>query len=308
MLLVTGASGLLGASLVSVASAQGRKVSGLYHRHKLQFPGIPLFQLDLTDHAATWEILRKLKPLSIVHCAAATNVDWCEDHPGEAQQINAEASSALAQMARELGAAFVYVSTDAVFDGREGNYSETDRPAPINAYGRSKLAGEQEVLRFHTSALVVRVNIFGWNAQDKSSLAEWMLYQLESGRSVPGFVDIHFTPMLVNDLAEILLAMLDAELQGHYHAAGSERISKYDFAKRVAVTFGHNPSQVTAVKSSDAALRAPRPLDISLSTAKIVTALGRPMPDVDSGLHRFRALREMGYAQELKSSAYGSPK
>jgi dTDP-4-dehydrorhamnose reductase len=308
MLLVTGASGLLGANLMCQGLNQGREVAGIYHGHALRFAGAQMFKLDLTDPAATREIVTKLSPKSIVHCAAATNVDWCEDHPGEAERMNARASSVLAQTARELEAAFVYVSTDAVFDGNKSNYSETDEPAPINVYGKSKLSGEHEVLRRYPSALVARVNIYGWNAQDKRCLAEWILHELESGRPVPGFADIHFTPMLVNDLADILLAMLDAGLNGLYHVAGSERISKYEFARRLAVSFGHDPSRVVAANSTEGGLRALRPADISLHSGKIALALGRPMPDVSSGLGRFRTLREMGYPQKLKRLASGTAK
>ena len=143
MILVTGASGLLGASTVLCALEQQREVVGLYHKHALQLTGLPMYGVDLTDQKATLDLVSRLKPESIVHCAAATNVDWCEDYPSEAEQNNTQASSFLAQIAQKLGAAFVYISTDAVFNGKKGNYSEADEPAPINVYGRSKWNGER---------------------------------------------------------------------------------------------------------------------------------------------------------------------
>lgn len=301
MILVTGASGLLGANLLWCACNQGREVVGIYRGHPLRIIGVPMYSLDLIDLSATRKILVTLKPECIVHCAAATNVDWCEDHPAEAERINAQASIMLAQTAHEIGASFLYISTDAVFDGKRGNYSETDESVPINTYGISKLKGEQGVFRSHPSALVARVNIYGWNAQDKYSLAEWILHELENSKKVPGFTDICFTPMLVNDLVEVLLSMLDAGLSGLYHVTGGGRISKYEFAQRLATLFGFDSSRIIPVKSAEAKLRAPRPADISLNSKKIIAALGHPMPDVDSGLRRFHALREMGYPQELKS-------
>ena len=306
MILVTGASGLLGASMVLCALERGREVVGLYGKHPLRVPGAAMYMAELTDHQVTRQLVTRLQPAAIVHCAAATHVDWCEDHPAEAEQINVQSSSQLAQIAQSIGANFVYVSTDAVFDGIKGNYSEADEPGPVNVYGRSKLNGERAVLRENPSALLVRVNIYGWNAQNKRSLAEWILCELDGGRPVRGFTDIHFTPMLVEDLAELILAMMDANLAGIYHVTGSERISKYEFARRVAALFRFDLSRIIPTSSKDVGLRAPRPADISLNTAKVVAALGRPMPDVETGLTKFRNLYDSGYPQKLKTYACGA--
>jgi dTDP-4-dehydrorhamnose reductase len=306
MLLVTGASGLLGASVLLHARGLGREVVGICHRHPLRIPDVKMSAVDLTNRSATREIIMDARPGGIVHCAAATNVDWCEDHPAEAARINVETSAFLAELAQELNARMIYVSTDSVFEGNQGNYSETDEPAPVNIYAQSKLRGEDEVFRHMPGALVVRTNIYGWNAQDKQSLAEWILSQLETGQQVRGFSDIYFCPMLANDLADLLLMMLDRGLSGLYHVVGEQRISKYEFARRVAATFQFDPEQVKATRSEEAKLRAPRPLDISLSTEKIRLALGREMPAVEAGLQRFRGLRELRYPQQLKGYLDGA--
>jgi dTDP-4-dehydrorhamnose reductase len=300
MLIVTGASGLLGASLVSFARDLGLNVVGLCHRHATLIPGVSVHIVDLTDRIATRAAMEHFKPSTIVHCAAVTNVDWCEDHPKETEEVNVQATSFMAEMAAELRSGFVYISTDSVFDGKRGNYSEVDAPAPLNVYAQSKLRGEREALR-HPTALVTRVSIYGWNVQNKQSLAEWILRQLAEGKKVGGFTDVHFSPMLVNDFAEVLMSMLDRQLGGVYHVVGAERISKYEFARRVAMAFGFEPEQVVPTHLVDASLRAARPLDVSLNTAKVRLALGRAMPDVDSGLRRFRALQQSGYPQQLRS-------
>ena len=304
MLLVTGASGLLGASLVSFARDLGLNVIALCHRHKITITNVSVYSVDLTDRMATREVITHLKPLNIVHCAAATNVDWCEDHPKETQEVNVQATSFVSEIAWELKSRLLYISTDSVFDGKRGNYSEAAQPAPLNVYARSKLRGEKEALR-HPTALVARVSIYGWNVQKKQSLAEWVLGLLAAGKEVGGFTDVHFSPMLVNDLAEVLLSMLDRQLRGLYHVVGSERISKYEFARRVAMAFGFEPERVVPTRVVDASLRAARPLDVSLSTEKVRLALGRAMPDVNSGLRRFRALQQSGYPQQLRSYLTG---
>jgi dTDP-4-dehydrorhamnose reductase len=304
-LVVTGASGLLGASVLLTARSFGREAVGITNRHLLLIPGTRVLSVDLTDASKTRDVISSLKPSSIIHCAALTDVDWCEDHQSEAEQVNSRASGVLAEIACRLSARFLYISTDSVFDGKRGSYSETDEPAPLNFYARSKLMGEQEVCRLNSSALIARVNIYGWNVQNKPSLAEWVLLQLAQGKDVPGFTDVFFNPILVNELAELLLTMVDCDLTGIYHAVGSERISKYEFARRVATTFGFDGAQVKPATLTRARLRAPRPLDVSLSTAKLQEALGRTIPDVGSGLQRFRALRESGYPKEIKSYLTG---
>ncbi len=301
MLVVTGASGLLGACLQRSAIELGWETVGFCHRHVMRDPALPVEAVDLTDETATRKLFCELRPDAIVHCAAAANVDWCEDNPEQAEAINVHASGALASIAATLNAHLIYVSTDSVFDGKKGNYAETDEPAPVNTYARSKLAGERETLRRNAAAAVVRVNIYGWNAQNKQSLAEWVLGLLDQGSDVLGFTDVFFTPILVNDLAPILLAMLQRKLNGLYHVAGSERISKFEFARRVAAAFGFDSARVKPCQVKDKRLRATRPLDVSLNTKKITAALGCSMPDVDSGLSKFRELRDRNYPQQLKN-------
>lgn len=304
-ILVTGASGLFGSSLVSLAQEQGREVVGLYHRYPVRMDGVKLLAADLTDRVETSRIFQELRPSSVVHCAAATDVDWCEEHPDEALEINVTVPAAIAEITSRSGARLLYISTDSVFDGGRGNYAEKDAPAPVNVYAKTKLRGEKEVLRQNPRASIARVNLYGWNVQNKHSLAEWVLKRLALGSGVPGFADVVFCPMLANDLAEVTLALLDQNLTGLYHVVGSEAVTKYEFARRVASRFGYDPGQVVPTRMADAKLTAQRPRDTSLNTGKICAALGRPMPNVEEGLRRFAQLRENGYANRIKRHLTG---
>jgi dTDP-4-dehydrorhamnose reductase len=305
MILVTGASGLLGAGVVALAREQGREVVGLYHRHPVNLPGATLLAVALTDKSEVHRIFQELKPESVIHCAAATNVDWCQEHPESAHEINVVASATIAQITSRIGARLLHISTDSVFDGARGHYAETDHPAPLNVYARTKLQAEYAVFESNPSAAVARINLYGWNAQNKQSLAEWILGQLGAGQVVLGFCDAVFCPILANDLAEVLLAMVDHNLGGLYHVAGSEPVSKYEFARRVALRFGFDPERVVATRIAESQLKAPRPRDTSLNTEKICAALGRAMPDVDSGLRRFAQLQSSGYVERLRGHLTG---
>jgi len=236
--------------------------------------------------------MKRFRPSWIIHCAAMTNVDWCETNPRDAYSMNGQVTRELVRGAKRAGASLLYISTDSVFDGRKGNYTEEDEPSPLNVYGRSKLIGEKAVQEEGESSLIVRTNIYGWNIQNKQSLAEWILATLESGQSVPGFVDVFFTPILVNDLSEILLEMVDRQLTGLYHVAGSQVCSKYEFAVELADLFGLDKSLIKAASLADSFLKANRPPNTSLRTTRISQTLGRPMPDLMSGIRRLKSLRE----------------
>ncbi|MGA8273502.1 MAG: SDR family oxidoreductase [Candidatus Sulfotelmatobacter sp.] len=305
MILVTGASGLLGASLVVAAREQNHEVVGLYNRHPVSIDGVKLLAADLTDPAEFRRIFDEVEPSWVVHCAAATDVDWCETHPEEAYRINVMVSSAIAEVTSRSNSRLLYISTDSVFNGERGNYAETDQPVPVNVYAKTKLQGEREILRRDPAAAIARVNLYGWNVQKKDSLAEWVLKELSARQLVRGFSDVVFCPAVANDVADILLALLHRNLSGIYHVVGSEPVSKYVFAKRVAAAFGFDPARVSATLLADAKLKAQRPLDVSLNTGKICAALGRSMPDVDAGLRRFVQLRENGYADRIKSHLAG---
>jgi dTDP-4-dehydrorhamnose reductase len=301
-IVVTGASGLLGANLTLELTRRGHHVVALYGRHPIAVAGASSAACDLTDGAATAKLLSGWAPSLIVHCAAATNVDWCETHPQEAIRINAQVAGNMAAQARSAGASFVYISTDAVFDGVSGGYAETDPVCPGNRYARSKLAGEEAVLGVMPEALVLRVNIYGWNLQAKNSLAEWILLRLEHGEPVPGFCDTAFAPVLVNDTVEWILRLAESSCHGVYHVASADHGSKYAFAREVAAVFQLDASLVRESLVQDSSLSAPRPRNTWLRSDKITASLGQPMPTIRQGLEEFRALRENGFCRRLKNA------
>ena len=300
-IVITGASGLLGANLVLSAAEHGRQVYATYFRYKMRSAYANWVQLDLTDSAAVQIFLRRCRPRWIVHCAAITNVDWCQRNPAQAYKFNSEASRNLAATAKDIGSGIVYISTDSVFDGNSRSFAERDLPNPTNVYAASKLAGETAVQEEAESSLVLRTNIYGWNVQEKQSLAEWVIDKLEAGQTVPGFADVVFSPILANDLSEVILDMIALRLRGVYHVGGSEACSKYEFARHVAEVFGFDAALVHPTEVAGSGLGAPRPLNTSLNTDKVSRALNRPMPNTKSGIHRFKELRDTGYVENLRN-------
>ena len=285
-LLVTGASGMLGSAVIRLAMAQGTRVVGTHHQAPITVAGQETVRLPLEDAAELESIVKRIAPSAVIHCAALTNVDYCEENADEAFAINAEATAVMARAAAACGARFLYVSTDAVFDGTRGWYEETDECRPVNVYSASKLRGEEGSLAEHASAVVVRLAPFGWSARpDKRSLAEWVLCELREGRAIAGFVDAVFTPMYAGDVARSLLALVRApERTGVYHLGSRDAMSKYEFACTLASAANLPRGNVRAASILDHAFRAKRPLNVSLTTAKISRDTGWAMPTVREGI------------------------
>ncbi|MFN2195871.1 MAG: SDR family oxidoreductase [Anaerolineales bacterium] len=302
-ILVTGASGLLGLNLALEAAAAGHTVTGVHNRRPLYAREFKTLQADLLEPDALEHLLEHTQPDWVIHCAALANVDACEEDPGLAQRLNADVPAKLAQLVARGGARLVHISTDAVFDGERGNYAETDAPHPLSVYARSKLAGEQAVAAANPQAVIARVNLFGWSLTGQRSLAEFFVNNLQAGRKVFGFTDVFFCPLLVNDIAYLLLRMLELKLSGLYHVVSRECLSKYDFGIRIARQFGLDDTLITPNSVVAGGLKAARSPNLTLNTHKLSTALGRPTPSISPAIERFYTLYQQGYPQRLQAMA-----
>ena len=206
-LLVTGASGLLGINL-ALDAAQEHTVFGVVNQHVINSNDFKILQFDLLAPNSIQDVLDQAQPEWIIHCAAMANLDVCEKSPLLAQRVNAELPGVIASAAAENGIRFLHISTDAVFDGVRGNYSETDKTNPLSVYAKTKLQGERAVADANKDALIARVNFYGFSLSGTRSLAEFFLNNLLAGDTMRGFMDVYFCPLLVNDLVEILLKIL----------------------------------------------------------------------------------------------------
>jgi dTDP-4-dehydrorhamnose reductase len=245
-------------------------------------------------------LLDQTQPDWVIHCAALANVDACEIDPLQARQLNSEVPRKLAELVARGGARLLHVSTDAVFDGQRGGYTEEDAPHPLGTYAQTKLDGEQGVLPADPQATVARVNLFGWSLSGTRSLSEFFFNELSLGQPCMGFTDVFFCPMLANDLGLVFLKMLDAGLSGLYHAVGSECISKYEFGLRVARWFGLDESLIVPKSVQEGGLKAARSPNLTLRTDKLSQALGESLPGLSTGLDRFYTLYQQGYPHWIK--------
>ena len=299
-ILITGATGLLGSNLCTIYSRDSEIVA--VSKSKPTFSRCMNLQADLEKEEEMESIILSTRADAIIHCASLTNLDYCEEHPEESFNVISNASLRIAKAAAKAGSYLVYLSSDAVFDGEKGNYSERDAPRPLSTYGKAKLSAEERISIAHHHSCIIRTNIYGWNRSDKKSIAEWMLDKLEKSEKFSGFTDICFSPILVNNLADAMLEVIKGKYHGILHIAGSEHISKFEYARQIAHVFGLDADLVWPASIESFKLLAPRGLNISLNVKKAQGLLKTPLLNVVDGLKRFKSLRDEGYLNELKEA------
>jgi len=297
--LITGGSGLLGSNLVKLMEDKF-EVHTIVHEHPMKFKTCQAYNVDITQGNDLLKTVKKISPQCIIHTAALTNVDYCEAHRDETWKINVKGTRNVTAAADKTNSKIIYISTDSVFDGKKGMYTEEDPPNPVNYYALTKLEGEKIVLKSATPRVIVRTNIYGWNAQKKVSIAEWMLNTLLEKRKLTLFSDVFFNPILVNNLSDVIMEILEKDLRGLFHVAGSERCSKLQFGLVLAEVFDLDKNLIKPVLLSDKNLVAERPKDPSLSVERIKREVKTKLLNVREGLENFKNLYDSDYVKELR--------
>jgi dTDP-4-dehydrorhamnose reductase len=282
--LVIGASGLLGHSMVKHLANERCEITGVVNTHPINIKGINEISFNLANVQEIPLLVEKAKPDVVIHTAGLTNVDACEITEDIAQIIHSQAAEALATSCKLNKCKFVLISTDHLWDGKKSMMCEDDPLQPINAYARTKSNGERLVRETNPEALIIRTNFFGEGLPWRKSISDWMVEKLSSGNKLHGFSDSFFTPISLVHLTKIIFDLAELDAKGIFHVAGSDRLSKYDFALKLSRKLSLPDEQVIATTIKNAKLSAPRPLDLSLCTDKLAKFLGNPMPSIDAGI------------------------
>lgn len=282
---ITGIAGMLGYGIYRALCSRA-DITGI-DMVDIQIPELTYQVISLLDMEAVEIDIEKNKPDILIHTAAMVNVDECEEKPETAKCINEVVTEQLAMLCDKHGIKMIYISTDAVFDGENPElYTETDMPHPLNVYGETKLGGERAVLRYPKN-LVFRTNIYGINIQKKVSFGEWIYFSLLQGRTLRMFCDIDFSPVLAEELAELIYGACQKKLCGLYHACGTGCITKYDFAKKMKEIFELESGEIFKVTSDSAGLKAKRAKHMGMSNKKLTDALNRKISTPEESIRQF---------------------
>lgn len=276
-LLLTGASGLLGAAVARAAAAQGDEVIGIVGRWPAAVPGVARqVSLDLSQPETVAALARETRPDAIVNCAAIAEPAACDAAPELAQRVNVDLPAALAEVAREIGARCVHVSTEQVFDGANPPYSLASPVNPLHRYGRQKLASEQRVLAADPRAAVVRVPLmFGNSLGGRRSVHEKFLEAWAAGKTMALFTDEIRAVCSAENVATALLELAARpDLAGVLHWTGADPVSRWEMGRAICARFGFPTDWISATsRAAMPQFTATRPRDLTLDLAPLDRAL-----------------------------------
>lgn len=265
---VSGAGGFLGWNICRVGIEQGHDITGIIHHNGISLDGCITEQCDLTNPDATEMVIERIRPDLFIHCAAASDPNFCQQNQELAEKINVQSPSYIAHLCARKNIAFSFTSTDLVFDGTAAPYDENATLNPLSIYGKQKAAAEQAILRENGSALICRMPLmFGAVPQGVKRFLQQWIDQLLNGNKLSLFTDEFRTPVSAADAARGLL-MFTGNVHGILHLGGKESISRYDFGLILAEHLGVSPDLIAGCKQNDIKMAAPRPADVSLNSAK----------------------------------------
>ncbi|UYP48036.1 hypothetical protein NEF87_004321 [Candidatus Lokiarchaeum ossiferum] len=278
-ILVIGANGFLGGKLLPIFENKYDVYAADITISEIDEKFHPI-QLDITNAEQVKTVFNRLKPNLTILTAAMTNVDACEDFPEKANLINAIGPLNVANAIKENKGRLIHISTDFIFDGKRGNYTEEEEPNPLGVYGESKLRGEKNVLESGVTALICRTSVlYGWPAANqRDNFFSWAYKQFHNGKHIKIIKGQITTPTLVDDLVKFLYDVSEFKTTEIYHTTGPEAISRYDFVTKLVNIFKFSPDLLEPVDFFKQ--NAPRPDNSSLNTQKIQ----------QTNYHRFRGI------------------
>ncbi len=288
-LLVTGASGFLGRHVCAAAVDQREdrdrqwEVYGTVWNHPVVLPSAKILRLDVTDFAALQQVFQTLRPDAVMHLAAQSQANWCQQHPEASHVVNVVAAGNVAGLCGDRQIPLAFTSTDLVFDGLQPPYAETAAVNPVNLYGEQKVQAEIEVLRRYPQAAVCRMPLmFGTAVAPAQSFIQSFIRTLQAGQELKLFTDEFRTPVSGPAAAQGLLLAL-AQVRGRIHLGGPERISRYDFGCLMAEVLDLPTQSLRVCRQQDVPMAATRPPDVSLDSS-LAFGLGYEPPSLRQSL------------------------
>lgn len=288
-ILVTGGSGFFGTHLAIKASLYW-KTYVLYNSNPIFLHGIECIKADITNKDEVIRIVQKISPDVIIHSAALINLIFCENNQEIVWRTNVLGTANIAMAAELTGAKIIYISTDQVFNGNLGNYSEVDRPDPKSYYGKTKLEGENIVASTNSNYCIARLSLlYGWSLNKSKCFSELIIGYLKEGKKIDLFTDEYRTPIYINNACEIICDLAKGEYSNEiYHISGSQRINRYEFGLLLADIFNLKKDLIIPVAMNGISQYKDRPRDCSLNNKKVLMAFKSKLLSLEVGLKNMK--------------------
>lgn len=293
-ILLTGGSGLLALNWFYCKRLDYAVYLGLNER-EVNPLGSNVLNLDFSSDESFFNQLTSIRPSVLIHTAGLTNVEKCEKYPKLAFHVNVELSCIVARVTKKLGIPLVHISTDHLFEGNASMVSEEEPYNAINEYGRTKALAEKYVSEINPDALIVRSNFYAWGTSYRKSFSDYILDSLRLKKVIYLFDDVFYTPILAENLINIVHDLLDKKVNGIYQVVSDDRISKYEFGILLAEKFGLDKTLIQPSSIKSISNLVERPFDMSLSNKKTKDLLKRNLGSVKQHIARL-------FEQELEIS------
>ncbi len=276
-LLITGSSGQLGTTLQDLLAKYYKIVNTTRHGNYSN-----TFNLDITNKIMLKEVLDATKPDLIINLAAMTNVDLCERDPSAAKRVNLLGVENICDL---FDGKIIQISSDYVFDGKKGPYTEDDNTNPISIYGKTKLLAEKVVLNHNDENIVLRTNVlYSYNPKTNACFVNWVVRSLKEKRQIYVVNDQYNNPTWTKSISRVILLCIQNKISGLYHWGDGDILSRYQFSLKIAKIFNLDSSLIKSIKTSKLSQLAKRPLRSGLISKKMEEAINVYAPAVEDCL------------------------
>ena len=279
-LLITGAYGQLGDACVKF----------LKNNYNITLSGVSPsdggVHLDIRSKSSIKKVLSDIDPDVILNLAALTDVDGCELDPQQAKDIN---FSGVKNLCRDFSGHFIQISTDYVFDGKSGPYSEEDEPNPKSVYGKTKLFADNWLLDNYFKSTIIRTNIlYSYTKRTKASFLKWVVDSLNDNQNIKVVNDQWNNPTWTESLSSVISKIIDNQAFDLYHYGDRDILNRFDFSILISKVFNLDSSLIMPISSDELNQIAPRPRKSGLITKKIESELGIIPKSVETCLNEIR--------------------
>lgn len=269
-ILITGANGMLGEKCVELLSHSHTVIASDLGEKLLCSNSIPYKMIDITDEESIISCIRESKPDVVVNCAAYTDVDGAEKFKDLAWNVNVEGVKNLVSAINPIGCHLIHISSDYVFDGSNGPYTEEDETNPVNYYGETKLASEKLLEDSGVSWTIIRTNVlFGNSHFQEASFVHWVINKIQNHEVIRIVNDQFGNPTWADGLAQAIELIIDKKAYGLYHYGGLDYVNRFEFALEIAAIFSLDPTFVRATTTRALGQSAKRPYKSGLISDKI---------------------------------------
>ncbi|MDX2436444.1 MAG: SDR family oxidoreductase [Acidobacteriota bacterium] len=298
-LLVTGWSGFVAGSVITQAQ-DNWEVHGVGRTEPPgNTAGLEFHRFDLLDHERTQGLFDEIRPDAVIHAAAIADIDYCQRNQNISEKVNVDVTANVSRICEDHEIKFVFCSTDNVFDGKDGFYSETDSPNAVNFYGETKIRSEEIIKNMRTGGVIARVAlVIGLPVIGRgNSFLSGAIERWKAGLSADYPDNEIRTPIDVITLGRALIELAGSDFSGTIHLAGNSRMTRYEMSQFIAEKLGYKTELNLPINSNSVEGRAPRPDDVSMDNSRAKSLLRTPMLSLLEGLNlalNYRAPYDVG--------------